>query len=62
MQLVGNATAVTDSPIVITSEGAKDEYYVSKEVVEGFNGAEVILDAKFDRLERFKVKVVRKNY
>jgi hypothetical protein len=52
-------TAVTDSPIVITSEGDKDEYNVPKEVAEGFNGAEVILDATFDRIEQFKVKVVR---
>ena len=59
MQPVGNATAVTDTPIVITSEGAKDEYNVPKEVVEGFNGTEVILDATFDRLEQFKVKVAR---
>jgi|tagenome__1003787_1003787.scaffolds.fasta_scaffold20378812_2 hypothetical protein len=59
MQPVGNATAVTDSPIVITLELAKDEYNVPKEVVEGFNGAEVILDATFDRIEQFKVKVAR---
>ena len=59
MQIVGNAKAVTDSPIVIISEGAKDEYNVPKEVVEGFNGAEVILDATFDRIELSKVKVTR---
>jgi len=35
------------------------KYYVSKEVVEGFNGEEVILDAIFDRFEQFKVKVAR---
>jgi hypothetical protein len=38
MQIVGNAKAVTDSPIVIISEGAKDEYNVPKEVVEGLMG------------------------
>jgi len=59
MQPVGNATAVTYSHIVITSEWAKDEYNVPKEVVERFNGAEVILDATFDRIEQFKVKAAR---
>jgi len=52
-------TAVTGSSIAITSEWDKDEYNVPKEVVEGFNGSEVILDATFDRIEQFKVKVAR---
>ena len=59
MQPVGNITAVTDNSIVITSEGARDEYNVPKDEVEGFNGAEVILNESFDRFEQFKVKVQR---
>ena len=35
-------TAVTGSSIAITSERDKDKYNVPKEVVEGFNGSEVL--------------------
>ena len=59
MQPVGNVTAVTDTSIVITSEGARDEYSVPKEEVEVFNGAEVMLNATIDRFEQFRVKVAR---
>ncbi len=57
MQAVGNVSAVTDSSIIITSEGTKKEYNIPKEEVEAFNGAEVILNATFDRFDQFKVKV-----
>ena len=56
---VGNVTAVTDNSIVVTSEGSIGEYNVPKEEVEAYNGAEVILNATFDRFEQFKVKVQR---
>jgi len=59
MQPVGNDTAVTDTSIVITSEGDRDEYSVPKEEVEVFNGAEVMLNATIDRFEQFRVKVAR---
>jgi hypothetical protein len=59
MQPVGNVTAVTDTSIVITSEGARDEFNVPKEEVEGFNGAEVTLNPTLDRFEQYKVKVPR---
>ncbi|MGN6624937.1 MAG: hypothetical protein ACTHKK_12420 [Candidatus Nitrosocosmicus sp.] len=59
MQDVGNVTAVTDTSIVITSEGARDEFNVPKEEVEGFNGAEVTLNTTLDRFEQFKIKVPR---
>ncbi|MDQ6724494.1 MAG: hypothetical protein M3Z01_09595 [Thermoproteota archaeon] len=59
MQPVGNVTAVTDDSIVITSEGARDEFNVPKEEVEAFNGAEVSLNATIDRFEQFRVKVAR---
>jgi hypothetical protein len=41
MEPVGNVTAATNNSIVITSEGARDEFNVPKEEVEAFNGAEV---------------------
>ncbi|MGN6559907.1 MAG: hypothetical protein ACTHJ2_05210 [Candidatus Nitrosocosmicus sp.] len=59
MQDVGNVMAVTDTSIVITSEGARDEFNVPKEEVEGFNGAEVTLNTTLDRFEQFKIKVPR---
>ena len=59
MQPVGNVTAVTDNTIVITSEGARDEFNIPKEEVEAFNGAEVSLNTTIDRFEQFKVKVPR---
>jgi hypothetical protein len=59
MQAVGNVTAVTDTSIVITSEGARDEFNVPKQEVEGFNGAEVALNTTLDRFEQYKVKVLR---
>ena len=59
MQPVGNVTAVTDNSVVITSEGARDEFNIPKEEVEAFNGAEVALNTTLDRFEQFKVKVPR---
>ncbi|MDQ4074431.1 MAG: hypothetical protein M3162_09040 [Thermoproteota archaeon] len=59
MQSVGVVTAVTDTSIVITSEGARDEFNVPKGEVEGFNGSEVTLNATYDRFEQFRVKVPR---
>ena len=59
MQSVGNVTAVTESSIIITSEGAKEEYNVPKEEVESYNGSEVTLNATNDRLSHFKVKISR---
>jgi|tagenome__1003787_1003787.scaffolds.fasta_scaffold20636170_1 hypothetical protein len=59
MEPVGNVTAVTDNSIVITSEGARDEFNVPKEEVEAFNGAEVALNATLVRFKQFKVKVPR---
>ena len=62
MQPVGNVTAVTDTSIVITSEGARDEFNIPKEEVEAFNGAEVALNVTLDRFEQFKVKYKINNY
>ncbi len=59
MQSVGVVTAVTDTSIVITSEGARDEFNVPKGEIEGFNGSEVTLNATYDRFEQFRVKVPR---
>ncbi len=59
MNSLGNVSAVTESSIIITSEGTKDEYNVPKDEVEGFNGSEVFLNATSDRLDQFKVKIPR---
>jgi hypothetical protein len=59
MNSVGNVSAVTESSIIVTTEGARDEYNVPKDEVEGFNGSEVLLNATSDRLAQFKVKVPR---
>ncbi len=59
MQSLGNVSAVTELSIIITSEGAKDEYNVPKDEVEGFNGSEVLLNATSDRLDQFRVKIPR---
>lgn len=57
MEPVGNVTAVTGTSIIITSEGARDEFNVPKEQVEAFNGAEVILNSTLDGFKQFKVQV-----
>jgi hypothetical protein len=59
MRSVGVVTAITDTSVIITSEGARDEFNVPKGEVEGFNGSEVTLNATYDRFEQFRVKVPR---
>lgn len=56
---VGIVTAVNDENVIITSDGAKDEFNVPKGEIESFNGSEVILKAGVDRFDQFKVKVPR---
>ena len=55
----GIVTAVNDENVIITSDGAKDEYSVPKNEVQSFNGQEVVLNTSYDRLDQFKVKVPR---
>ena len=57
MVSVGIVAAVNMTSVIITSDGAKDEFNVPKEEVKSFNGSEVILKASIDRFDQFKVKV-----
>ncbi|MDQ6723266.1 MAG: hypothetical protein M3Z01_03255 [Thermoproteota archaeon] len=59
MQAVGSVTAVTPTSIIVTSDGARDEYNIPKDEVESYNGSEVFLKATYDRFNHFKVKVPR---
>lgn len=52
---VGNVVAVDNDYIIVTSQGGRDEYKISKSYVEGFNGAEVFLDFPAGQLKMFKV-------
>jgi hypothetical protein len=56
---IGSVTAVNADFIVITSEGAREEYSIPKGEVDSYNGSEVILNISNDRLSQFKVKVPR---
>ncbi|MGN6624588.1 MAG: hypothetical protein ACTHKF_02380 [Candidatus Nitrosocosmicus sp.] len=59
MQAIGIVTAVNPTSVIITSDGARDEYSLPKDEIEGFNGAEVFIKPTVDRLSQFKVKVPR---
>jgi hypothetical protein len=52
---VGNIVAVNNNSIIVTSQGARDEYSIPKSMVEAFNGAEVFLNIRFGQLTKFKV-------
>jgi hypothetical protein len=56
---VGIVTAVNDENVIITSEGARDEFSLPKNEIQSFNGQEVILNTSYDRLNQFKVKIPR---
>ena len=56
---VGIVTAVNDENVIITSDGAKDEFSLPKNEIQSYNGQEVVLNATYDRLDQFKVKVPR---
>jgi hypothetical protein len=57
MQAVGVVAAITDDSIVVTSEGAKDEYNIPKDEVSSYNGSEVIINPDNNRLSQFISKV-----
>ena len=59
MQAIGGVTAVTPTSIIVTSDGARDEYSIPKDEVEGYNGSEVFIKPTVDRLSQFKVKIPR---
>jgi hypothetical protein len=56
---VGIVTAVNNENVIITSDGAKDEFSVPKNEIQSYNGQEVVLNTSYDRLSQFKVKVPR---
>jgi hypothetical protein len=56
---VGIVTAVNDENVIITSDGAKDEFSLPKNEIQSYNGQEVVLNITSDRLGQFKVKVPR---
>ena len=59
MQAIGGVTTVTPTSIIVTSDGARDEYSIPKDEVESFNGSELFIKPTVDRLSQFKVKVPR---
>jgi hypothetical protein len=59
MQAVGSVSAVNSTSIIITSDGARDEYNIPKDEIESYNGSEVFLKPTMDRLSQYKVKVPR---
>jgi Zn/Cd-binding protein ZinT len=56
---IGVVTAVNDDGVIVTSEGAKDEFNFPKDEIQSYNGQEVMLNVDGSRLEQFKVKVPR---
>jgi hypothetical protein len=56
---VGIVAAVNDENVIITSDGAKDEFSLPKNEIQSYNGQEVVLNITSDRLDQFKVKVPR---
>jgi hypothetical protein len=56
---IGIVTAVNDNNVVITSDGAKEEFSLPKNEIQSYNGQEVILNTSYDRLSQYKVKVPR---
>lgn len=56
---IGVVTAVNENGVIVTTEGAKEEFNFPKDEVRSFNGQEVILNVNDERLDQFKVKVPR---
>ncbi|HKR74898.1 MAG TPA: hypothetical protein VJR94_12400 [Candidatus Nitrosocosmicus sp.] len=56
---IGVVTAVNENGVIVTTEGAKEEFNFPKDEVKSFNGQEVILNVNDARLDQFKVKVPR---
>ena len=52
---IGNVTAITDGHVVITSAGARDEFSIPKKHIQGYNGAEVLLDLSMTDAGRYKI-------
>jgi hypothetical protein len=54
-QDVGNVDATDADSVVIITDGARNEYKVSKSQVDGYNGAEVFLKFAKGELEKDRV-------
>ena len=52
---IGNVTAITDGHVVITSAGARDEFSIPKKHIQGYNGAEVLLDLTMTDAGRYMI-------
>jgi hypothetical protein len=52
---IGNVAAITDGHIVITSAGARDEFSIPKKHIQGYNGAEVLLDLSMTDAGRYQI-------
>jgi hypothetical protein len=54
--LVGNVEATDESAVLVSSEGARTQYRIPKEVVEGFDGHAVSLTVSKNELEQYKTQ------
>jgi hypothetical protein len=54
--LVGNVEATDESAVIVSSEGARTQYRIPKDVVEGFDGHAVSLKVSKNELEQYKTQ------
>ncbi|MBV9176674.1 MAG: hypothetical protein JO327_10570 [Nitrososphaeraceae archaeon] len=47
--------AITDGHIVITSAGTRDEFRIPKKHIQGYNGAEALLDLSMTDAGRYEI-------
>ena len=52
--LVGNVDGVDDTDVLVSTEGARTHYKISKNMVEGFDGHSVSLKIQKQELDKFK--------
>ena len=52
--LVGNVDAVDDTSVLISTEGGRTRYKISRHIVEGYDGHSVSLKVGKNELQRFK--------
>jgi hypothetical protein len=52
--LVGNVEATDESSVLVASEGARTQYRIPKDVVEGFDGHAVSLKVSKTELAQYK--------
>src|SRR5579884_3106557 len=57
-EAIGKVIAIPDDrdTIILTTEGSRGEYEIPKSKVQGFNGAEVILDLPAADISSYKVE------